>query len=696
MVAGLLLGSAAPAHAAEREFALRYSQNGWANVEQAGNVLLTCPASDTRCAANQTGSGTLNNNVFAMIYVDVDGDPTTFNSSTARVVVPPGATVDIALLYWGGDTGEPLTPGNTPRCSSVNSTAALPPNPAAANQVRVKVGAGGYTPVTAAAFDFVTNSPAGKPFQGRADITTMFDSVQRPAAATPVDVTVADLQSATGTNCSGGWTIVLVYLYPSGADPLVSPNPTYAPAFRNVSIFDGFRNVGANDPPETITLSGFLTATTGSVDGRIGVVSYEGDRGTTGDSMAINGVPIAPVANFFDSTVAGSSYAVPPAALPGVGQVAPVLTNNLGYDSKTAAVPPGVIPNGATSVTATFSTNGDAYQPGVFVFTARIQPMADLTKTVTRNGVDVNHQDVAAGDRLRYTVTVRNVGDLAWTDGVVTDAVPDGLTPAPGTLTLDGTPLTDAAGDDAGQLAGQTYTVDVGPLAVNATRTIAFDVTVDPDAPAGATLVNRAVVDFHIGGSAFNRSAQADVITNRIDLALTKSVTPATVPVGGEATFTLTLTSQNAAPASGIVVTDTLPEGLVAVAAAPSLGGYDLASGVWTVGALAGNGTAALTLRARVERLGSLVNVAEVTAAGQPDIDSAPGNNDPAEDDIAEAAVTGVDAPVPPTPEPGQPIAGMPVTGLPVNIRAAIALGFGLVLAGAALYGSMRQPGRSR
>jgi len=161
-----------------------------------------------------------------MQYVDTDADPSTFDSSTARVAVPPGASVDIALLYWGGDTGASSNGGA--RCSQIGSTATPPPTRGAADTVRVKVGTGGYLPIQASTFDSVPAGGGGEPFQGRADITTLFAPVQRPAALTTVDVTVADLQTATGTNCSGGWTVLLVYTYPSGADrPSRRTRPTY-------------------------------------------------------------------------------------------------------------------------------------------------------------------------------------------------------------------------------------------------------------------------------------------------------------------------------------------------------------------------------------------------------------------------------------------------------------------------------------
>ena len=59
-----------------------------------------------------------------MTWVDVDGDPATFDSSSADLTLPAGASVLFAGLYYGGrlaagSGGSPApNPGATTRCSS--------------------------------------------------------------------------------------------------------------------------------------------------------------------------------------------------------------------------------------------------------------------------------------------------------------------------------------------------------------------------------------------------------------------------------------------------------------------------------------------------------------------------------------------------------------------------------------------------
>ena len=63
-----------------------------------------------------------NNNPRTMTWIDVDGDPATFDSSSATLTLPPGARVLFAGLYYGGR----LTAG---------SGGSPPPNPGARNTV---------------------------------------------------------------------------------------------------------------------------------------------------------------------------------------------------------------------------------------------------------------------------------------------------------------------------------------------------------------------------------------------------------------------------------------------------------------------------------------------------------------------------------------------------------------------------------
>ncbi len=106
------------------------------------------------------------------------------------------------------------------------------------------------------------------------------------------------------------------------------------------------------------------------------------------------------------------------------------------------------------------------------------------------------------------------------------------------------------------------------------------------------------------------------------DLTLTKIVDNDTPTVGGEVTFTITISNAGPFPATGVIVTDQLPSGFTYVSD-NSGGAYDPTSGVWSVGTVAVASSAYLTIIATVNDSGIYTNLAEVTASN----DSTPNNN---------------------------------------------------------------------
>lgn len=84
------------------------------------------------------------------------------------------------------------------------------------------------------------------------------------------------------------------------------------------------------------------------------------------------------------------------------------------------------------------------------------------------------------------------------------------------------------------------------------------------------------------------------------DLSLTKSVDNPTPNNGDNITFTLTLTNNGPADASGIKVMDVLPNGLDFVSASSNVGSYDSNTGIWNVGNLTNGSTATLNITVNV------------------------------------------------------------------------------------------------
>ncbi|RMG40719.1 MAG: choice-of-anchor A family protein, partial [Methanobacteriota archaeon] len=85
------------------------------------------------------------------------------------------------------------------------------------------------------------------------------------------------------------------------------------------------------------------------------------------------------------------------------------------------------------------------------------------------------------------------------------------------------------------------------------------------------------------------------------DLSLTKSVSNTTPNDGDQITYTVTVTNHGPADATGVEVTDILPDGLVFVSATASAGNYVDSTGIWTVGSIAANSNATLEITAKVD-----------------------------------------------------------------------------------------------
>ena len=120
------------------------------------------------------------------------------------------------------------------------------------------------------------------------------------------------------------------------------------------------------------------------------------------------------------------------------------------------------------------------------------------------------------------------------------------------------------------------------------------------------------------------------------DVRVVKSVTPAAVLAGEQATFIVTVTNAGPARASGLVVHDPLPGGLRLDSSLVSQGSYVPATGKWTVGTVDVGQPATLTLVATLEVAGQITNFAAITARDQPDPDTT--------NDVAAAAVNGAPA----------------------------------------------------
>lgn len=515
-----VLAGATAAHAAITDpFSSVFTANTNGNIQIRGNTVVTCQTAATSCAGalamTNTPAANNNNNAFFMTYVNVDttGGTGIFDSSSATVAIPTGGSVLFAALVWGGNTAA----GASLSSAAFGTGTGTDANATLAGQVQLKVpGSSTYATVTSTRTSFLSGASGN--YQGYANVTA---AVQ---AAGNGSYTVANVQTATGTNIQGGWSLVVAY-----------SNPTDPP--RNLTIFAGFGSVASNGVVD-IPLSGFQTPSTGAVNTTLGAVSYEGDAGSTGDQMQLGDSTttlqnvtdaLHPVANTFTSII--SDLGVDDSTRN------PDYLNQLGFDAATFNVD-SFLTNGQTTADIRLTSNngGETYYPGVVTFATDLYaPALTLTKSVaivTKAPGNTQSGIAEAGDTLQYTLNATNSGGDQADTTVLTDTVPTGTTYKPGSLTSGGTALSDATGDDIGSFNSGTnqITVDVGTGATSTAGGIV--------APAAsiATVTFEVVVNHGlVGGSTVTNTAGLTYVGHQTSIAFTGSSNTVTTPVPNSA-----------------------------------------------------------------------------------------------------------------------------------------------------------------
>ena len=249
---------------------------------------------------------------------------------------------------------------------------------------------------------------------------------------------------------------------------------------------------------------------------------------------------------------------------------------------------------------------------------------ADLSLTNTADRVSAR-----VGENVAFTITVTNAGPSAATGVAVSGVIPAGLT------LVSNVP-------SVGSFTGSTWTV--GTLAANSSATLALTTRVDTNGnkslTAQVSASNLSDPDSTPNNNLATEDDQATatVTVASADLSLAKIASSATPNVGQNVTFTLTARNAGPSAATGVSVRDSLPTGLNFVSATPT-SAYDPATGIWTIGALAINGTSTLQIIAVPTVGGSFINTAEIIASDQQDLDSTPNNNIDAEDDQASVTI---------------------------------------------------------
>ncbi len=285
---------------------------------------------------------------------------------------------------------------------------------------------------------------------------------------------------------------------------------------------------------------------------------------------------------------------------------------------------------GTHVITVTATDDGGAQATD----TATIRIAAEATGPLADLAVSILDQadPVPPGSSAIYTVTATNNG-------------PDGATGVEVAIsvTFDPEGPTGAGPATIQSATGPGWNCTTGAGTANCTRAAMaaleeFPITVQAAAPqVGILTASAEISGAEEDPATGNNEAQhtTDVAVPPADISVTKTHGPPTPLAGSDLTYTITVTNDGPAAATGVTVDDTLPAGLTLVSATPSQGSCTGTSAIHCdLGSLSPGSQATVTIVARPAAAGSVSNTA-TAASDQPD--PSPGNNE--DTDTATVAV---------------------------------------------------------
>ncbi|MGW2873830.1 hypothetical protein, partial [Kitasatospora sp. NPDC001225] len=513
------------------------------NLTMASNSVLTCDDSDGTVCSDTEGS---NNGRTKFIKVDPNAPGP--NAASAQLLLPAGANVLSARLYWQFNPTNTSTAGGT--SGDINK----------GNQVSWKVpGASGYQQVTADTYDWFDQKVGGNPPEPLLAGGAVKDVTAEVRAAGPGSYTVADIQACAGRSsaqnyggnnvgCWGGWSLVVAY--EDQAEPL-----------RYLQVWDGYQLLRDPDNSTTLTLGGIRTPATTAPRATMGITVGDGDAPIAGDTLAVGSTPEnltllpMPGPNGVGTDNAFTSR-IDHVAADGTGTNIttrdPDPVNNYGYDARMIDVT-GKIPAGSEQALVRISGAGDALEPqAAWLALDALEPDLRITKANTPPGSPDDNPPglVGPGETITYTFSVANrrqdgsSTDLDTATGVtLTDTIPTGTTFVP-------------ASNPACQAGGQTVTCTVPDLPPGAEANVAFQVTVDASTAVGTHLDDTATLRFE--GSQTRRAQERTSNTVRNTVAavpgytVLKTATPTTAKPGDTVRYRIQVTNTSQVDAPGL------------------------------------------------------------------------------------------------------------------------------------------------
>ncbi|RBL91240.1 DUF7507 domain-containing protein [Chitinophaga flava] len=322
-----------------------------------------------------------------------------------------------------------------------------------------------------------------------------------------------------------------------------------------------------------------------------------------------------------------------------------IKVNNTGFNQATNVVVTDLLPDGYQFISATPSKGAyDAVTgqwkmpllpvaaPETLTITAKVKPTGNYSNTVTAKADE--RDTYLPNNTATVTPTVRQITDLAITKQV-DKSVADAGSDVKFTLTVTNKGVSDATNVKVNDLLPSGFTFKAASLAtysngvwtignMPANSSLQLDITATVN-PEGDYTNTATVAGDEYDPQPNNNSGSATVTRTPVtDLEVVKSVSNNTPDAGETITFTIKAINHGPSKATGVKVTDVLPDGYTFVSSTPGQGTFNSGSGIWNIGAMDANAIVNMTISATVKATGNYSNTATISGT---EADRNPANN---------------------------------------------------------------------
>lgn len=236
-------------------------------------------------------------------------------------------------------------------------------------------------------------------------------------------------------------------------------------------------------------------------------------------------------------------------------------------------------------------------------------PLPDLEIEKT-----VSNSSPVIGETITYIITVTNPGVFEATGVKVTDQLPSDITFV-------------SSNASQGTFNAVTGIWNIGSIASGDTTTVtlAIDATVNAGTLGNTIINNASITQLNETDPELNNNSAfvgITIVPESADIGISKIVDDSSPIEGQNIIFTIIVDNNGPKPATNLSIIDQIPTGLTYVSSTPSVGTYNDATGIWTIGTLANTAQATLVINTQVDvgtEGSTITNAADVQAVDQTD-----------------------------------------------------------------------------